>query len=475
MAIPFKEHLYRRRAADELYARPVEPLCTPVRLSHLAFMYRDPEANRTLENIHDPDIDLTFEQRRAREVQSATDHLRRLVKYFRPEIAEKFDWGKVAWHHKFDLGPMQVRWERHTEFVTYTFSKEGPFADPFAEPVFNEIPTPWLQGMPGAVIAAVHMAIEQRKRNKEALAALFGPHQVIGSSVTNDGAADVWSDLTIYTDGFMRVLVQDKGMTANQVGRLTKRFLDLSSYRPLVLRGLFLAQESTDKLSDADDRLDKIAQRMVGQDAPTRSRSESCLLHQLSELAATIEAITESTTYRFDASRAYYGMVQQRLKQLGEEHIEDLQTFTEFINACLTPAINTCIATQKRQSDLAERAARLTNLLRARVDVSLQEQSCEQLEAMRRRAEQQLNLQRMIEVLSVIPISYYLIELFNSMHRGLDKGALVGLAVPAVVGLVFLVIKRLTILDAGPDEPNSRRTSVSLDKYLPGSRSTPAP
>ena len=43
---------------------------------------------------------------------------------------------------------------------------------------------------------------------------------------------------------------------------------------------------------------------------------ESELLAELTGLATEIEAIAARTTYRFDASRAYYGIVRQRLDQL---------------------------------------------------------------------------------------------------------------------------------------------------------------
>jgi uncharacterized membrane-anchored protein len=43
-------------------------------------------------------------------------------------------------------------------------------------------------------------------------------------------------------------------------------------------------------------------------------------------------------------------MVQQRLEELRQNRIEGLQTFTEFLDARLAPAVATCEATQQRQS-----------------------------------------------------------------------------------------------------------------------------
>jgi uncharacterized membrane-anchored protein len=177
---------------------------------------------------------------------------------------------------------------------------------------------------------------------------------------------------------------------------------------------------------------------------------ESELLAELTNLAAEIEDVSARTTYRFDASRAYYAMVRQRLEQLRQQRIEGLQTFTEFLEARLAPALATCESTQQRQTDLAERAARLTSLLRARVDVSLQEQNRQLLESMDRRAHIQLRLQETVEGLSVIAIGYYGVGLIGYALKGLEDGGVpinatlaMGIAVPLVLGFAWLGLRRV--------------------------------
>uniref|UniRef100_UPI0025D5574D DUF3422 domain-containing protein n=1 Tax=uncultured Lamprocystis sp. TaxID=543132 RepID=UPI0025D5574D len=190
-------------------------------------------------------------------------------------------------------------------------------------------------------------------------------------------------------------------------------------------------------------------------DAPT---FESDLLAELTSLAAEIEAIAARTTYRFDASRAYYGMVLQRLEQLRQQRIEGLQTFTEFLDSRLAPAIATCESTQHRQTDLAERAARLTSLLRARVEVSLQEQNRRVLESMDRRAQLQLRLQETVEGLSVIAIGYYGVGLVGYALKAMERAGLpidaslgMGIALPLVVGFAWLGLRRVKKRLAGAD------------------------
>jgi uncharacterized membrane-anchored protein len=99
---------------------------------------------------------------------------------------------------------------------------------------------------------------------------------------------------------------------------------------------------------------------------------------------------------------------------------------------------------------LAERAARLTSLLRARVEVSLQKQNRQLLESMDRRAQLQLRLQEMVEGLSVIAIGYYGVGLLGYALKGLEKSgfpvdATVGMAIalPFVVGFTWLTLRRM--------------------------------
>jgi uncharacterized membrane-anchored protein len=423
MPLLFKEHPLRRAVVAELHTRIYEPLRAPERVSHIAVMCGEGGIERMI------------------------DHLHRLLDHYSRPIPPRIEQSYLV-----DLGPFRVRWERHTEFITYTFSKQGSFDHPFAEPVLKELPEEWLRDLPGEVIAAITMAVEgneARERDSYEIAALFEGNPVIGSEVAG-GTARVWSDIKIHADGFMHYLVRACSLSQNQAGRLAQRILDINCYRAMSLLGIPLAREVSPALSDADRRLALVASRMATQGMSADPGFESDLLAELTSLAAEIEAITARTTYRFDASRAYYAIVGQRLEQLRQQRIEGLQTFTEFLDSRLAPAIATCQSTQDRQTDLAERAARLTSLLRARVDVSLQGQHRELLQSMDRRAQLQLRLQQTVEGLSVIAIGYYGVGLVGYLFNGLEEGGFpldssiaMGLSVPIVVGLAWLGLKRL--------------------------------
>jgi hypothetical protein len=75
------------------------------------------------------------------------------------------------------------------------------------------------------------------------------------------------------------------------------------------------------------------------------------------------------------------------------------------------PAMRTVKSSESRLQGMAERAQRAAELLRTRVDVERSAQNQKLLESMDKRADLQLRLQRTVEGLSVVAISYYAVNL----------------------------------------------------------------
>ena len=119
------------------------------------------------------------------------------------------------------------------------------------------------------------------------------------------------------------------------------------------------------------------------------------------------------------------------------------------MNRRYDPAMRTVKSAEVRLNAMVERAARAGELLRTRVDVARQAQNQKLLESMDRRSDLQLRLQRTVEGLSVVAISYYAVSLAAyavypiAKEIGISKEMAVAGLTPLVVAVVWLALRRI--------------------------------
>jgi uncharacterized membrane-anchored protein len=427
-ALP-RDHPQRQALNDEVHARPPEPLAAPLRASYIALLGD------------------------AAEREAALDAVRDLARRFGAAALP----GPGATHYSADLGAFRLRWERHSEFTRCMFVSPGLGADPFAEPAIAAVPADWLAALPGEIVAAVHAALlpnETEAAAGKGAPALdidglserfFSGHQLIGTRVVGS-RGEAFTDLRIHRDGFGRILVRDRGMTPSQAGRVLQRLFEIETYRILALLAFPVAKDLAPFLGERERALSEIATALIG----AGEADEAALHGRLTGLAAEIESREASNLFRFGAAAAYYDLVRRRIGELRETRIEGLQTFEEFTERRLAPAVATCAAVSRRQEALSERVARVTQLLSTRVEISRERQAFAVLASMDRRAQLQLRLQQTVEGLSVAAITYYVVGLVGYAAKALetagsrfDPDLAMGIAVPVVAVLVALAIRRV--------------------------------
>jgi uncharacterized membrane-anchored protein len=294
---------------------------------------------------------------------------------------------------------------------------------------------------------AVHLALEPRgtaQRTRGDFARYFHDDSLAGSRLSG-GAAMVWTDFRIHDDGFSRVLISETSLDPLQAGRIVQRLLEIETYRMMALLALPLAQALASDIARIETGMSEIAGRLAEIEGLEETRD---MLTRLSRLSVEIEAITARASFRFDATRAYYDLVQRRTQRLREERIEGLQTIDEFLERRLAPAMGTCAATARRIENLARRLARASSLLSTRVNVALEGQNRDLLASMDRRAQMQARLQRTLEVISICALTYYLSVLLGTALRamsragfGIDVDLTTGLAIPAMFALVWVGLR----------------------------------
>ena len=309
-----------------------------------------------------------------------------------------------------------LKWERHTEFTRYSIVQALPqqlleTGDEAELMRALVVDTAWLASIPGRTVAAITMAMVHGDVDDpaamRALAAPWFEGRETVASLLGIRRSCVMTDFRLRDSGFERLLVISPPNTSElRSGRTSQRLLELETYRLMALRGLPVAKDISAMLTESELQLAEITAHMESTET-----SDQELLAQLIGLAARVERATARHMYRFSATSAYHGLVEQRIEQLRETAIPGTQMVGEFLLKRLSPAMATVQATAQRLSSLSQRIERASALLRTRVDIATESQNQMLLEKLTRGQELQLRLQSTVEGLSIAAISYYVISL----------------------------------------------------------------
>lgn len=347
-----------------------------------------------------------------------------------------------ARHHAIAWGQGTLRWERHTEFSTWFWDAPPP------ELFGGEVPVhPFGSGFspPGSLMSGIRLEIRPDSEATRAAIANFDPASLC-HAIIKDGQAEIFTDFQQNGDGLTQILVIDKGMTRAGTGALVQRLLDIETYRTLAMIGLPLAQTLSPEIRRIEDGLTAITRDMR---SGVREKADH-MLSEITRLAAELEANAALSLYRFGASRAYYGIVQERIRALGETSVPGFETIGAFLEKRLAPAMRTCQSIEERQANLSRKLSRATGLIRSWIDVELERQNSALLTTMNKRAELQLRLQQTVEGLSVAAISYYVVALIADLARAavhmgfpINEEVTAGASVPVVVLIIWFIVRRI--------------------------------
>ena len=417
MSLLPSDHPERLMLADEVHARPPEPLHTPMRVSYVA-MLMDPAA-RSQEGAH----------------------LARLCAHF--DVAAPSEGSS---HHSAQFGLLRLKWERHGEFSGYTLYTPWTGQDGFAEPAADLLPPGWLQALPGRTMSAAHALLlrgEKTVPDVATIARYFDGNTVVGATI-GGGLGQAFTDFRIHADGRTRFVLLDNGLTPNQAGRMLQRLFEIDAYRMLALLALPIARRQNPAIVTIERSLAELTAGISREDG-----ADEALLHELTRLAAEVESGLAASQFRFGACRAYSELVGTRIAELREQRIPGLQTIEEFMSRRFAPAVRTCSTVSQRMHDLSERVAQASALLATRVGIAREGQSQALLASMDKRAMLQLRLQQTVEGLSVAAITYYAAGLVSYLGKAVQSAGvlvnvevLVGLSVPLVAVITLLAIRR---------------------------------
>jgi uncharacterized membrane-anchored protein len=417
------DHPQRYPLVNELHARPFPQLEAPCHAVFAAIKEPDDAANRI----------------RARD----REHLLSILDRYGAAHPQP-----AATHFSGTIGRHELKWESHTEFVTYSAFGPGVAARAFDAAQAEVFPADWLASAPGKRLCSVLIRVEFLPEDDTRVAELVEDWFVAESLACNwvlDGAAIVAGDFRIDPAGHMRFAVFVRpGTGARRIGRIVQRLCEIETYRAMSMLGLGRARSLSQRLNELDTELSDLVGTMSGD----QRRAEDTL-SELLRISADLETLATRFSFRAGATAAYEAIVNERIGALRESRFMGRQTFGEFMMRRYDPAMRTVKSADQRLKAMVDRAARAAELLRTRVDVERSAQNQMLLASMDKRADLQLRLQTTVEGLSVVAISYYAVSLVAYVVGplvepvGVSKGIATAVLTPLVVMLVWLMVRRI--------------------------------
>ena len=351
-------------------------------------------------------------------------------------------------HASFAIDGIRMRWERHTEFVSYTFLMPMPKSLDSSINPQDSVDKDWLDNIPGLLLSVqrVDIVYDEAAEVRALAGRRLEPELVVGATI-GDNQFSLFTDFRAKPDGSVHYLLGVHTETrSRRLGRYLQRVLEIETYRMMALLGLPVARQASAQLEAAEVQLTELS---VLLNEPLK-RDESSILDKVSQLATAVEAIYTRSHSRFSASAAYFTLVETRVNELRETPFAGLQTVGQFLDRRLGPARQTCAATDNRLANLSRRIAHASELLDTRVGINQAKSQYDLLRTMTTRQQAQMKMQSTVEGLSVAAITYYGAGLIGYLAKPaaawgwpLSETMTVAVAVPVIAITVWIGLRRM--------------------------------
>lgn len=421
-----RSHLYQ-----ETHARPYLSLPVPCAVGHILYWRGDQQSSQLL--------DLAKHLAERQGVSQSSKH------------TTFFEYTCQNYH---------IRFEQHTEFDTLTIAQSiSAEAELFGDNPLSIIEDGWLTALEPNLLVKTRIHLLLKAEPDDGIAPSVGQsaQNYVGaqfSDINGSAAiygswimgrrAEAYSDFKLDAQGYSRYLVVSHALNADDAGRVITRLLEMENYRITALIPLNAARAVSKSLSKADAQLVQILDEIADSDSAQKQHD---LLNELLAIAQAVESHRNQLSSRFSASQAYYELVKFSYEKLNEEKLGGLQRLQTFVERRLGPAIRTFGALRHRLEDISQRVDRIAELLRTEINVHMQLQNSAMLAGMNHSAKMQLKMQKTVEGISIVALTYYAIGVIGYLLaiflHGDDKYTVMGLLVLPVAALIWYLQKKI--------------------------------
>ncbi len=392
------------------------------------------------------------------------------------EIAEEH----AVVHDKFGHGAkvapngdrLLVTWEAHTEYYSYQVwhipdDKLQPLA--FGPLTFPDYAMPLsplgleINALDILVLPHTNLTVEEVKTT------MPGP-QIYGSRLFGHDIS-VMATFTPDEHRRERYLITSPSFDVllNQLGRTIDTLVAVENYTHLILLPLHAFAQAVDQVQQHEQR--HLYQREVITTQIADSTQDT-LQHWLTVLTQdfmNVSRMAESMRYKLSAAVPYDRIIRANVASLQEQPVEGCRPLSEYVDGKTIGVAEGYQQFIKRINALVNDFQGSIAVIRTKVELQLQNQNVQLLRSMDKTTRSQAILQRTVEGLSVIVLSYYLSGLGSYVFRAMetlgwidDHDLAAGLFVPVSLGVAFglIVLGRTFIYtrhvnDAGTDRKTS--------------------
>lgn len=408
----FVEHGSRDAIQGEIHARPVPILNVNTRVRRLVFVL--PNGAQQVSQLHSE-----FKQFVTAQQHSGTNLDGR--------------------QHSFSTQDYEVTWEFHTEFVTITWFAD--IADKQNWP--DDIGLDVLKD--AELLCAMRIDMIPDTEVPERLVPGFKSNSLCMVSLES-GSAQIATDFVLDADKFLRFEFACGTLSDLRRSIIVRRLLEIETYRNVALLGLPLSRQLAPQLHEMESELTRVVDELAIANSVELVQSSLDSLHALSVRTGQL---SERLGFRFAASAAYGEILWDRLENLNEEPTHQGLMLSSYLRYRVKPTLSTFAAMEKRLNVLAQKIDRAIELLNVRIGLDLQIQNKSVLNSIADTARGQFHLQRTVEGLSTVAISYYMLGIISYLsgwflkEYDIDKTLALTIAAPLVVLGVWLMIRRI--------------------------------
>ncbi len=343
---------------------------------------------------------------------------------------------------------LRITWELHSEFCSYTFThmtsdqaalQFGPLKLPEPLPAFDP---QWERFLAIDLLVVNGEQVTDSERQGP-----FSKQRLYGS-LMHGGSGQAWTAFSLDDREWGHYIVKAGDFSPLQLGRHIKRILDIEVYYHLTLMPLNEFRQRSVDLRKLEMAFTRETSDMFDALVDASPDEERRWLALLTELSAQVTRLKEAMRFRIGAAESYHRLFHRQLKNMEAGRAQaGTQSLGSFLIGRTDPAIRGYNNFNERLDSLSRGLNRASNMLGTRVELTVQKQNLDLLQNMARQGQQQLMLQRTVEGLAIIVLSYYLTGLLGYVVGAVHKAGWLwgdpviwqGAMVPVAIGFAVSV------------------------------------